>query len=463
MITPQQEAQIDALFSPFSQSGPGCAVGITQDLEPVFQKAYGLANLDFDVPITTDTVFQLASVSKQFTAMAIIILAQESDLSLDDDIRKYVPEMPEYGAPITVRDLMHHTAGLRDIYMLGTLRGESEKDYYTADQFLDLVSRQKSPVFTPGSDFRYSNTGYLLMGIIVERVSGQTLAEYTQEKIFGPLGMTKTFFEDDMTRVVKNRATGYFKQEDGRYKRGVTLLEMPGDGGVMSTLGDLMKWDRDYYEGKVWRPEIKAEMLRPGTLSNGEPAYFPVEKDGVYAGGLIVGKRGGLPIVRHGGTFVGFRTDMVRYPEQKLGILVLCNLGSADPNTLSNQITDILLRDQYTEAAETASVLSTAEIPPAPPAIPQALQDDVVGTYYSEELSTTYYLVEKDGTIEVQMSGRRIPLDYADYLSSPIGLLEEDTIGNEVFAFAFRRDDGAITGFDLSLVGGFPFAFIRVD
>ena len=463
MISDTQAEKIDGIFSSFDEKSPGCAVGIIRNSETVFEKGYGLANLDYDQPITPDTVFDIASVSKQFAAMALIMLADEGVVSLDDDVRKYVPEIPDYGTVITLRQLMNHTSGLRDIFMLGTLMGESEKDYFTEDEFLARIARQKAPIFEPGSAFRYSNTGYLLMGIIVGRTTGQTLAEYTKEKIFDPLGMEHTFFGDDATRVVKNRATGYFPNDEGGYKRGVTLLEIIGEGGLLTTVRDLALWDRDFYEGKVWRPEIKAEMLKAGLLSNGETAAFLMETNGVYAGGLVTGKRRGLPIVRHGGTFVGFRTDMLRFPEQKFTVITLCNLGTADPNTLANQVADLFLEDEYTEPAPEVVDYEAFASPEAIPPIDPDFLKEIAGTYYSEELRTNFRFEPDGERVKIFISERRIRLDVADYMSSPIGQLGDDVIGDEVFKFTFERSAGKIVGFNLVLVNGSGFEFSRVD
>lgn len=463
MLSHAQVEKIDDIFSSFDQNGPGCAVGIIQDSQTLFEKGYGLANLDYDQPITPDTVFDIASVSKQFTAMALIMLADEGVVSLDDDVRKYVPEVPDYGTVITLRQLMNHTSGLRDIFMLGTLMGESEKDYFTEDEFLARVARQKAPIFEPGTDFRYSNTGYLLMGIIVNRTTGKTLAEFTKEKIFDPLGMDHTFFGDDATRVVKNRATGYFSNDDGGYKRGVTLLEIIGEGGLLTTVRDLALWDKDFYEGKVWRPEIKAEMLKAGVLSNGEKAAFPMETNGVYAGGLITGDRRGLPIIRHGGTFVGFRTDMLRFPEQKFSVITLCNLGTADPNELANQVADLFLEDKYTEPEPAPVDYGDSASPDAIPPIDKKFLQEIAGTYYSDELHTNFRFEPDGERVRIYISERRIRLDVAEYMSSPIGQLDDDVIGDEVFKFTFDRTGGKISGFNLVLVNGAGFEFDRVD
>src|SRR6187399_3126653 len=204
------EARIDAVFSKWTTETPGCAVGVSKDGKPVVQKAYGMADLEHDAPNRADTIFEAGSVSKQFTAAAVLLLAQEGKLSLDDPVRKYVPELPDYGAPLTIRHMLQHTSGLRDwgeiAGIAGWPRGER---VYTHAHVLDIVSRQKALNFTPGTNWSYSNTGYNLSAIIVSRLSGQSFADFSRDRIFKPLGMTHTSWRDDYTRIVKHRAIAY--------------------------------------------------------------------------------------------------------------------------------------------------------------------------------------------------------------------------------------------------------------
>lgn len=459
-LTSDQQRRIDEIFAPYTNDGPGCVLGITRNLKTVYEKGYGLSTLDYDIPMSPQTSFDIASVSKQFTAMAMITLAHESDLSLDDDVRTYVPEVPDYGVRVTIADLIHHTSGLRDIYMLRSMMGYTEKDYFSEDEFLDIVARQEHPTFTPGTTFRYSNTGYLVMAVIIKRVTGKTLAEYAQDKIFTPLNMTHTFFHDDATRVVKNRATGYHQNKDGSYRRGVTLFELVGDGGITTTVGDLMLWDRDFYQGKVWRDDIKADMLAPGLFHNGEPVVYDGEENGVYAGGVVVGSRRGLDFVRHSGSFVGFKTDQIRFPAQKLGVTVLCNLGSIDANGLSNKVADVLLEDVYPQPEASAS-----EAAEEPAFVRQPIAADILehmpGSYWSEDLQTAYHVVRQGDTLAFLMGNRRVAIDFEEYAASPIGQLDTDVIGDEVFVFTLVREKGAIAGFKMALAGALPFTFQR--
>ena len=459
-MTEVDQKKIDAVFSTFAPKGPGCALGITENLKTVYEKGFGLANLDFGTPINSDTSFDIASVSKQFTAMSVMILAHEGKISLNDDVRKYIPELPVYGRPITIRNLIYHTSGLRDIYMLRSLMGLTEKDYFTEVEFLDDVARQKHLVFPTGEGWRYSNTGYLLLGMIVKRATHSSLAQYAQEKIFGPLNMTDTFFADDAARIVKNRATGYYRQPDGSFKRGITLLEIVGDGGVVSTVHDMMLWDRDFYIGKVWKPEIKAEMLAPGHLNNGELAGAVT--GGAYAAGLVVGARRGLNYVRHSGSFVGFKTDQLRFPDQKLGVTVLCNLDEADAATLSDRVADIVLERSFTSPAPSnAANRNVSKYERVP--VPGKLLDEFAGFYHSDELGVSYRILRKDDSIRLLMGKRATPLETGDYAASPFGLIAPDTIGDEVFAFKILRKDTKIVGFGLSLAGGSPMRFERVE
>ena len=460
-VTPDVVRKVDEIFAPYVKASPGCILGITENQAVAYEKGYGLASLENDIPIKSDTVFQLASMSKQFTAMSIIILAHQGKVSLNDDIRRYVPEIPKYGSPITIWNLIHHTSGLRDIYVLRSLAGLTEKDYFTNPEFLDIMSRQKHLVFPTGSNWRYSNSGYVLLGIIVERVSHQSLAQFAAENIFRPLGMTHTFYHDDSMTVVKHRAYSYLPDRDNGFKLGVTLLELVGDGGVDSTIDDLMRWDRDFYVGKVWKPEIKADMLAVGHLNDGSLTTYPGEDPAAYAGGVVVGERRGLPFVRHSGSFIGFKTDQIRFPEQKLGITLLCNLDSIDPAAISNRVADVILAHAYTKPAKVAEPAAPDAPPPSTP-VPLEILQDLPGIYHSNEIDADYRIVRSGNSLRILMGRREVPLDFKDYAASAISLIAPDTIGDEVFAFRILRSGKAITGFDLSLVGGSPMRFARL-
>ncbi|HLY19426.1 MAG TPA: serine hydrolase domain-containing protein, partial [Bryobacteraceae bacterium] len=320
--SPDLHGTVDKVFAKWSSTvSPGCALSVIKDGQIVYKRGYGMADLDHDVPINPETVFHVASISKQFTAAAILLLAQEGKLSLDDDVRKYVAELPDFGERITIRQLIHHTSGLRDQWeLLGLAGWRYSLDLITDDDVLDLISRQKDLNFKPGEKHVYCNTGYTLLGQIVKRVSGQSLREFTSHRIFQPLDMRTTHFRDDHAEVVKHIAYGYVESEGGNgYRLSVTNFDTVGATSLLTTVGDLAQWDENFYHPRVGGRELVEQQLQRGKLNNGK------ELD--YASGLVHGKYRGLPTVDHGGADAGYRADLIRFPEQHFSVACLCNAG----------------------------------------------------------------------------------------------------------------------------------------
>ncbi len=310
------------------------------------QQGYGLANLELNIPITPQSVFYIGSVSKQFVTMCIAILAKQDKLSLDDDIRKFVPELPDYGHPITVRHLIHHTSGLRD-YL--TMLGIAGIDYgtYHKDDVVELIARQKELNFAPGEEYLYSNSGYFLLAVIVERVSGKSLRKFAEENIFKPLGMKNSYFQDDYRVLITNRASGYFPAEKGKYRNFISTFDCVGSGGLFTSVEDLFLWDQNFYHYKVGGKELIDLMHTKGKLNSGE------ELD--YAFALGMGNYKGLKTVSHDGALGGYRSALVRFPEQNFSVICLSNLSSFNPSRLAQQVADIYLAGQFKEEAEPAS------------------------------------------------------------------------------------------------------------
>jgi CubicO group peptidase (beta-lactamase class C family) len=329
--------RIDQMFVVWDQPGsPGAAVAVIQNGEIVFKNGYGEANLESGVPITPGSVFYMASVSKQFVAFAILLLEQEGRLSLDDDIRKFVPELPDYGQPITVRHLIHHTSGIRDYLGLADLAGMDIGRFHDDDSVIRFISRQKALNFDPGAEYLYSNSGYFLLAVIVERASGQTLREYADEQIFGPLGMDNSHFHDDYQHIIPERAFSYFEGPGG-YRTFLSTFDRVGSGGTYSTVEDLYLWDQNFYDGSVGGKALIERMHTPGMLNNGN------EID--YAMGISVGEYRAVREVQHGGALGGYRTYLTRFPDQDLSVIVLANLGSVGVGRLAHNIADLYLVD----------------------------------------------------------------------------------------------------------------------
>lgn len=337
-VEPVANPAVDALFADYDQPGtPGCALGVIEDGEFVYRRGYGSANLDYDLPLTPQSVFRIGSTSKQVTAMAVALLAESGKISLEDSLRTWFPEFPEWADGITIRQLIHHTSGIRDYLTLAYLTGKGEDaDYYTDEWVLELLARQRETNFPPGSQYLYSNSGYLLLAHLVQRASGQSLRKFSQENIFGPLGMVHTHFHDDHTEVVPLRAYGYAPTDDG-YQVSMTTLDMVGDGGVFTSIDDLLLWDRNFYNNILGETgdQLIEQVTTPGVLDDGTMMD--------YAFGLSVDDYKGLKMISHGGAFVGYRAEMIRFPQHGFSVAVLCNRSDAGPSMLARRVADIYL------------------------------------------------------------------------------------------------------------------------
>ena len=278
--------QVDALFADWVDTDrPGAAVAVIRDGEIVHSNGFGMADLERGVPITVDSVFEIGSISKQFTAMCILLLEHDGKLSVDDDVRDFIPEMPSYEEPITLRHLLNHTSGIRDIETLFPLAGLSYLNEYPDAQQLDLITRQQALNFPPGEEYLYSNSGYLLLRLIVERVSGQSLREFAEERIFDPLGMTRTVFWERPRQIIPGRALAYSPREDGGWDYEVWHLGFQGPAGLYTTVGDLALWDANFYDNRLGGGAALIEKMEtPGVLDSGEATD--------YAAGLVVAQIG---------------------------------------------------------------------------------------------------------------------------------------------------------------------------
>ncbi len=330
-------ARVDELFREYDRSDtPGCALGVYRDGRIEYARGYGMANLELAAANTSQTVFDIGSTSKQFSAFAIQLLAREGKLSLDDDVRKWVPEIPSYGKTVTIRHLLHHTGGLRDYIELMSLQGVMTEDLTGDADVLDIMARQKAPNFAPGEEHLYSNTGYFLLSVIVKRATGMSLRDFAAERIFAPLGMRHTQFNDSHTRIIPNRATGYSKGKNGKFGLDMSDWEQTGDGAVLTTVEDLLRWDQNFYEPKVGDAKLLEAMHTTGVLNSGKKLE--------YASAIYVSTYRGLPAVSHGGSWAGYRAQLLRFPQQKLSVACLCNNGgTANPSRLAQKVAEVYI------------------------------------------------------------------------------------------------------------------------
>ncbi len=348
---------VSRVFAAWSATdGPGCAVGVARNGQIVFENGYGMANLELDAPITPASIFHVASVSKQFTAMAIALLARDGKLSLDDDVRKYITELPDYGHRITIQHLLNHTSGLRDQWdLLAIARGRFEENRITEADVLEIVARQKALNFVPGTEYVYSNTGYTLAGTIVKRVSGKSLRDFADERIFKPLGMTHTHFHDDYTMVVKGRTAAYTRGADGKWHVSLPNYDTYGATSLFTTVGDLLKWDANFAKPVVGDERLLRDMIASPTLTNGDTTGYGL--------GIFTEVYRGARLVGHSGGDAGYRTYLGRFPEHALSVTVLCNAAPANPVALTRSVADVYIGTKLAppEPPVTAATTLTAE------------------------------------------------------------------------------------------------------
>ena len=372
------ERRIDEIFIAYNNSTPGAAVGILQDGEFIYKRSFGMASLEHNIPITSKSVFQIASISKQFTTMAIILLEQEEKLSIDDDIRMYLPEVPDFGATITIRNLGNHTSGLREVGDLLRMIGWRSRDLTTTGDILKMVSMQKELNFEPGSQYIYCNTGFLLLALIVERVSGTPFREFVEERIFKPLEMNDSFVHDNVSDVVNNIAYAYTVRRGGGFGWSIPNFESFGSTSVRTTLEDFAKWERNFRHKKIGGEDGIAKLLTKGKFNNGEENY--------YAFGIWHEEYRGMKGIRHTGSHAGYRVNFVMYPEYGISTILLGNVTSVDRQGMPNLMADILFEGKLGPRPEQ----SPPPERPDPPVLTEDQLREFTGTFYSEELDFNF-------------------------------------------------------------------------
>jgi CubicO group peptidase (beta-lactamase class C family) len=430
-----QSQRIDKLFERFTPDSPGCALGIAQNGKTIFAKGYGIADLEHNVPLSPSSPFYMASVSKQFTAMSVLLLAEDGKLSLTDPVRKYVPELPEYASGITIYHLLTHTSGVRDYLMLGSLGGLPPEFVFTEGGMLHMLARQSALNFEPGAEYLYSNSGYVLLSLVVKKVAQKSLNDFAQEKIFGPLGMKSTRFQHDHSALIPGKAFGY-QRRDGVWHTANSMLDVVGDGGLYSTVDDMIRWAENFDKPKVGAAALTT-MQTPAKLSSG--------KEIEYGMGLVPSDYRGLRIIEHGGGLVGYRTEFLRFPEKGFSVVCLCNNGTANPGQLARQVAELYLASDF-KPPDTAKGPSprTPDERPVPVSLSVSDMKSYTGEFESRELNTIYRISADSGVLSIELGDRP-----AMRLRS-IGPDRMRGEGNGL-EFEFLRDNtGKVTGFYLA-------------
>ncbi len=429
------DPRIDAIFADVAGERPGAAVGVVMGGEVVHRAGYGTAHMDHSIPITPGTVFDIASISKQFGALAALLLESEGSLDLDADVRGYVPELPDFGVPITARQLIHHTSGIRDWPHTMALGGIGFTDVISFEKILRMLYHQQAINFPPNSEYAYSNTGYNLLARVIEVQSGMTFREYTESRIFGPLGMTRTHFSDDYLEVVPGRAESYAPMAEGEgFQRLPNQLTALASSSLHTSIDDFIRWMRNYETGQVGGEEMLRTMVRPGVLTGGDTLD--------YAHGLAVGDYRGLRTFGHGGSWVGYRTNFVRFPEQNLSIAVFCNVADCDPAGRARRVAEVYIGDLMGPEPEAPEPEPDAE----GPSLTAEQLREYAGSYRSPELDSTYDL-------EVDGEGRLVASHWRNDPSvlSPTG--EDEFTGDQWYLpeVRFVRDGaGRVSGFTVT-------------
>jgi CubicO group peptidase (beta-lactamase class C family) len=393
-----------------------------------------MANLETGTPITPSSIFHVASVSKQFTAMSIMLLVRDGKLSLDDDIRKYLPEIRDYGTPITIRHLLTHTSGLRDQWeLLGLARGRFEENRITEADVMDIVPRQTALNFTPGAEYAYSNTGFTLLGVIVKRVSGKSLRDFADERIFKPLGMTSTHFHDDYTMLVPGRTSAY-AQRAGGWHVDIPNYDTYGATSLFTTVGDLLKWEANLDNPVVGDRALIAQMQTPTPLTSGDTSN--------YGFGLIIDRYRGVRVITHSGADAGYRTNVERFPDQGLAVVVLCNAASANPILLGRRVSDAYLGSALSPVA--------AEVTPQGVPLSADRLQRRAGVYVQPRTLQVVELTFRDGKLMVGTQGNVALVPLTD---------DRMRIAGQTGEVTFK--DSASSAFDLTPAAGRPARFER--
>lgn len=442
----KESAAVDSIFAKWEiPNSPGGAVGIVKEGKLIYAKGYGLANLEYGKPNSPTSVFRIGSTSKQFTAACIVLLAEQGKLSYDEKLSKFFPEFPEYADNISVIHLLNHSSGIRDYLTLSYLAGLGVDDFFTDQDVMKWLINQSETNFSPNEEYLYSNSGYWLLGQIVKKVSGRDMADFARENLFRPLEMNNTHFHNDHSQIVKNRASGYAPTKDG-YKISMTTLDMIGDGGIFTTVEDLKIWDDNFYKSAVLNANFWKDMTTPLILINGDTLQ--------YAKGIEWGNYKGLKTLSHGGAFVGFRTQMIKFPAQELSIIILANRSDANPTSKAFQIADIMLKDQFEPAKPRGHKTSSLKV--ADKIVSTSQLEKICANYWNEQSSFSAKIYLKQDTLRYFFSKnwekKLVPISKTKF--KILGVADETIL-------TFSKDDDGRNHMSLKRGEGAPMKFVE--
>ena len=431
-----QNSKIDAIFEKYtSKTGPGCAISVMHNGEVVYSKGYGMANLEYDVSISPSTVFDIASVSKQFTGFAISTLLQEGKIGLEDDIRKYLPEVPDFGKIITIRHLIHHTSGLRDWPQTLNVAGWCWDEVFSFQYILRMVKNQKELDFDPGTQHMYSNTGYNLLAAIVEKVSGKSFREWMHENIFVPLNMKASHFLDDHKMVIKNLAYSY-SRSDNNFAKSSTGLTAYGSSSMFTTVEDLSKWVINFDKQVASKNPVYVRMLEDGVLNNGDKVG--------YGYGLGFGEEGKLKTVSHTGGWAGYRTVIMNFPDEKFSCIILSNAADFNPYGYSLNVAKLFLKEKFkaeNNAADSVKNMPTVKVDTAVAKKVTGMYQLGEGWYVTITLEGDQLMTQANGEAKFPMKAKSDSVYWIDAYGASMTFVKDEN--GDVNSLRYRWIDSA--------------------
>lgn len=428
-VSAAERLRVDAIFAAYDRPGsPGCIVGVNERGDARLRAAYGLADLERNVPLRPGMLSEIGSVSKQFTAAALVLLEQDGKLSLDDDVRKHWPTFPDFGARITIRQLLNHTSGVRDQYGLLELVGRPFGEVVnTVDEVVAILERQRTLNFPVGSQYLYSNTGYTFAGALVTRLSGGSFAQFTTRRLFLPAGLTKAQWRDDFRRLVPERALAYRPREGGGWELDLPFSNLHGSGGLLMTVDEMLRWTELLNADRVGQPGTLRTMTRVGVLTNGDPTEYGL--------GLMVRTWRGVREVAHSGSTAGYRAYLAHYPEYGLSVALQCNADNANYVELGRRVAAHFLADRLQPALPTV------------PATPAATRYAVAPSALTQ-LAGRYQDAETGGVIELAPSDSSVEMRYGrDHRVTMMPVAEDSLIGGPRAIRIVRDPSGSPVGF----------------